>query len=196
MQEKYYFYPMSPTTGNISRRLFIYLSAIVLVATQWPLAACKRIFKTGEKAELDDVQVSTLKAVLIHLFPGSDIAPSANEVHTWRHIANVYSDLNILSKTRRLIRNGIRWVEESSIKLFNRRLIDLNPDEKDQVLRYMEDYKKGRSWISLILRYGLESMLGDPVYGINTNEKGWQWLNHIPGSPRPGVKNRYEPKEG
>jgi len=31
----------------------------------------------------------------------------------------------------------------------------------------------------------MESVLGDPVYNINKDGSGWNWLEHKPGLPRP-----------
>ena len=37
-----------------------------------------------------------------------------------------------------------------------------------------------------------EALLLDPLYGGNKEEKGWKWLNHTPGFPRPTEELRYE----
>jgi hypothetical protein len=36
-----------------------------------------------------------------------------------------------------------------------------------------------------MLKYIMESVLGDPIYDINTKQQGWAWLNHETGYPRP-----------
>jgi len=36
-----------------------------------------------------------------------------------------------------------------------------------------------------------EALLLDPIYGVNTNNIGWNWLNHDPGVPRPNKENMY-----
>jgi gluconate 2-dehydrogenase gamma chain len=49
----------------------------------------------------------------------------------------------------------------------------------------------GKQWISTILRYILEALLTDPIYGGNPNAIGWKWLDHQPGFPRPPANKRY-----
>jgi len=49
----------------------------------------------------------------------------------------------------------------------------------------------GNDWLWYIINHAFEAMLSDPVYGANTNEIGWKWLNFIPGEPRPPRVNPY-----
>ncbi|MEE8342688.1 MAG: gluconate 2-dehydrogenase subunit 3 family protein, partial [Gammaproteobacteria bacterium] len=61
----------------------------------------------------------------------------------------------------------------------------LNEQERETVLREIEQSRAGRNWLSTLLTYLLEALLADPVYGGNPNGIGWQWLEHQPGYPLP-----------
>ena len=67
----------------------------------------------------------------------------------------------------------------------------LNTDEKEKVLRQIEGSRAGSRWLSLMMTYLLEALLSDPVYGGNKDQKGWQWLEHIPGFPTPTTDQVY-----
>jgi len=72
--------------------------------------------------------------------------------------------------------------------LNNKNFLLLDDKEKERALREFEDSENGRYWLSLLLNYGLEAMLGDPIYGGNKDKKGWKLLHHHPGRPRPKMK--------
>jgi len=42
-----------------------------------------------------------------------------------------------------------------------------------------------------MMSYLIEALLSDPVYGGNKDQKGWLWLEHIPGFPTPGPDKVY-----
>jgi len=64
---------------------------------------------------------------------------------------------------------------------------DLVDAEKERILQQFTQTTFGRNWISLVLNYTFEALLGDPIYGGNVGEKGWKSLSHHPGRPRPKV---------
>jgi len=59
------------------------------------------------------------------------------------------------------------------------------------MLHQITKSKAGRRWVSKLLSYICEALLGDPVYGGNPDGIGWKWLNHHPGFPRPPKHKRY-----
>lgn len=42
-----------------------------------------------------------------------------------------------------------------------------------------------QSWISKLIYYGTEALLGDSIYGGNKKQIGWSSINHKIGYPRP-----------
>jgi hypothetical protein len=47
------------------------------------------------------------------------------------------------------------------------------------------------SYIARMITVIFEATLLDPIYGGNIDEKGWEWLAHTPGSPRPNETTKY-----
>jgi len=93
---------------------------------------------------------------------------------------------------RKFIVNGVGWLNDIASKRHEAVFIDLNGDQREDVLRQIEKTGAGERWISLILLYVFEALLSDPVYGGNTDQIGWRWLEHQPGFPRPPASQRYQ----
>ena len=43
----------------------------------------------------------------------------------------------------------------------------------------------GESWIESMLKFIMEAMFSDKIYGVNRDENGQKWVNHTIGLPRP-----------
>lgn len=80
---------------------------------------------------------------------------------------------------------GARWLEALSHDRAGQSFLELTEDAREKLLRQVEKSDAGRQWLDLLLRYLLEALLSDPVYGGNNGSKGWRWLAHRPGFPRP-----------
>jgi len=61
----------------------------------------------------------------------------------------------------------------------------ITSQQREDVLRQIEQSQAGRNWLSLLLTYLPEALLADPVYGGNPDGIGWTWLEHQPGYPTP-----------
>ena len=126
------------------------------------------------------------------LFPTTKNSPGAKDLNaatyfSWK-LMDTEEDPAILQK----LRDGLKWIEEESQKLFQKSFVKLSDSEKEQALRSLEKESYGESWISLTLTHIFEALLSDPVYGSNTSQSGWQWLEHTPGIPRPTELNTYK----
>lgn len=87
--------------------------------------------------------------------------------------------------TQEFIRNGIKWLNEESVSLYNDSYTNLSKEKREALLQKITQVQWGDSFIYTILKYIMEAVLGDPIYGINTKQQGWMWLNHETGYPRP-----------
>ena len=94
-------------------------------------------------------------------------------------------------KISNLLTNGMDWLEEECQTTYNRSFINLSSEEKDKIFRTIEKSNWGYRWLSLNLIYIFEALWSDPIYGGNTDEIGWKWLEHVPGLPRPTADNIY-----
>ena len=59
---------------------------------------------------------------------------------------------------------------------------------REAAIRAVVARDDGPAWALVLLMFGLEALLGDPVHGGNPGEIGWTWLGHVPGDPRPSAK--------
>ena len=142
--------------------------------------------------QLTDADFAILMAVQDHLFPTSEDSPGAKEVNAATYFSWTLMDTEKDPEIVQQLRDGIKWIDEEAQELFSKSFIDLNFNEKETALRSLEKESYGENWISMVLTNIFEALLSDPIYGSNTNETGWKWLEHAPGIPRPTQKNMYK----
>lgn len=128
----------------------------------------------------------TIAAVQQHLFPGGDGAPSAADVGAAEYLYMTMRHESFDYEVRDFILLGAQWAEQEAQGVFGRAFDVLGETEREQVCRILHnEYAQGEAWLSTMISYSLEALLGDPIYGCNIDEAGWQWLAHTPGLPRP-----------
>lgn len=135
----------------------------------------------------------TIGAVMSHLFPSEPAAPGAEEINALGYLQSVlgrddrdaHEDGAFLSAGAKFFRK--RVAIDNDGRTFN----ELSENEREAALRKMTASPDGANWVSMLMYYILESLLGDPVYGGNVNAVGWTWLDYTPGFPRPPEGKRY-----
>lgn len=144
------------------------------------LTAGVLVFFRGEVfAEIQPLD--TLEVLCDDLFPLSTTLESNS---AW-YIKNVILEHSkIDEKNKRFIRNGVKWLNEESALLYEKLYIDLPPAQREEVLQAISETHWGQSFIYAMLKYIMESVLGDPIYQINTEQKGWEWIGQSGGYPR------------
>jgi len=115
-----------------------------------------------------------LEKTLSHLFPNIEEFNMMNFIKLATN--NHYFNKNDL----KFIINGTKIVLKK-----NANYMDLEKDKVEYLLRDFELSSFGQRWLSLLIYYGLESMLSDPIYGGNKNSNGWKQFSHNAGVPRP-----------
>lgn len=176
---------------NINRKRFLYTLAIFGLVLQLPLNACKRILKIGD-TELKENEYFLMISILEHLLPSENDSPGAADGNAAVYINEKYKNSLIGDTDKMLIKSGLERLELISNRLTGSSFQDIPNLDKEKVLRELESFKKGKQFLSLLLSCSFEALLGDPIYGINKDEKGWKWLDHIPGSPRPNGQTKYQ----
>jgi len=136
-------------------------------------------------------QWKTIIAVQDHLFPSEAKAPGAKEVNSQAYLYAVLSDAGRDDEDRQLVINGLIELQDICWQQDKELFIKLNHVQRERALRTFEKTSNGSPWLMTILGYIFEALLVDPIYGGNTNELGWQWLEHQAGLPRPTLKTRY-----
>lgn len=178
----------------MKRRKFLLLTAGFALSTSLPLQAKKFpnvIIEPSQLIGLSSEQWQVMDAVLNHLFPSEDKAPGANDIYAtaWLHNALVMPDVE--QSHREVMRDGLLQLEKLSHKIHRASFTTLNEEKRESTLRTLEEDPEGRAWLRETLRYILEALLTDPIYGSNPNRIGWKWLKHQPGFPLPVVGKRY-----
>jgi gluconate 2-dehydrogenase gamma chain len=134
----------------------------------------------------------TLDAVLEHLLPSEADAPGAGEANALAWLQRVLLDDDTDAGHKEFLRAGIAQVEAITAEHYPQEFAELPSAQRETVLRAVEHSgSQGSAWLQEIIRYILEALLSDPVYGGNPNGVGWKWLRHTPGFPRPPREKRY-----
>jgi gluconate 2-dehydrogenase gamma chain len=178
----------------MERRKFLLLTAGFALGATLPLPAKKRpnvVIEPSPLIGLSSDQWQIMETVLNHLFPSEPDVPGAADIYAtaWLHNALVMPDVE--QSHRNVMRNGLLQLEKLSHKIHNRSFIALDEEKRESTLRTLEEDPEGRAWLRETLRYILEALLTDPIYGGNPKRIGWKWLKHQPGFPLPVVGKRY-----
>jgi len=179
----------------MKRRKFLLLTAgFALGAALSPLQAKKFpnvVIEPSKLVGLSSAQWQIMDAVLEHLFPSEPNAPGAKDVYATAWLHNALAMPDVEQSHRDVMRDGLLMLEKLANKIHQAPFIELNEEKKESTLRTLEEDRAGRAWLRETLRYILEALLTDPVYGGNPNSIGWKWLQHQPGFPQPIVGKRY-----
>ena len=140
---------------------------------------------------LSELEWNTLVAIQDILFPSEENAPGAREINAAGFFQWVISDPLLDPDETDFRKNGITWIEETAVENRSKSFVDLDKEKQEMVLRYAEKYSWGESWLSATILHIFEALLSDPVYGGNTDERGWKWLNYTAGIPRPSKGKIY-----
>ena len=177
----------------ITRRVFLNrLAALGSLAACFPAAmlAERRAAAAAAGASsiagwLDEDPWKTLAAVQQHLFPASDDAPGAGDIRAIHYLRAAIDNPAADGDDREFVFNGVGWLNDLTQEKYQQSFVALDEQQRETVLRQIEESRAGRNWLSLLLTYLLEALLADPVYGGNPDGIGWRWLEHQPGYPTP-----------
>jgi gluconate 2-dehydrogenase gamma chain len=177
----------------ISRRAFTKTTGFIAAFAPF-FAACKNLFKQNitNSFALTNAEYVILSAVHLHLFPDSKGVPGATFIQSAAYVQKLMTDPQIDTGEKRLIKSGIKWINDTALELHGIGFIDANKEQKESSLKDLSEYTKGNRWISRNITFILEALLADPIYNVNTAQSGWKWLNHSPGYPRPTKATKYQ----
>jgi gluconate 2-dehydrogenase gamma chain len=119
------------------------------------------------------------------LFAHSGIALLLQNINAVGYFSGVLDDAFISEDTKRFMRNGFTWLDESASKYYDKTYIQLDAPSRQNVLKHFSQTRRGHNWLVSIYSYFFEAMLCDPVYGANKDVSGWRYLDHYSGLPRP-----------
>lgn len=177
---------------KVSRQFFLRSITWASVAMHLPaISSCKSGQEDfGDTTPLNSKQLTTIRALFMVLFPSEGEGPGALDVKADYFLLWVLNDpLLDASENEFIIEKLDQFMEECN-KNYNSSFEEL--DEEDAV-EFVEEVAIGwgKSWISRLLTIIFEALFTDPFYGGNPDGVGWKWLEHDPGSPRPGKEITY-----
>jgi len=175
---------------SYNRRFFIKSVGAGVLLSQLPmLSACH--FDNASRNDIIDADTKTILYTLYILFPKNNNSPNVVQLNTLNHIRNYLSDKNIDPDEQKFLTNGVNWLDETAQEDYKKAFLELTLEQQNDIISKILKESWGESWLSKLLTLTFESLLFDPVYEVNTNEAGWQWLHHQPGQPRPQKTNQY-----
>lgn len=184
---------VKPNRTTLNRRHFLLGMAAISTSAIIPsVLSCSASPIHDVHNQLTDFDFATLMAVQDHLFPATENSPGAKDLNAATYYSWTIMDSEQDPAITQKMRDGLKWIEEESQKLYGKSFVKLSEERREKALRSLEKEGYGESWISLTLTNIFEALLSDPIYGSNTNKSGWNWLEHTPGVPQPNQNNIYK----
>ncbi|VAX00907.1 hypothetical protein MNBD_GAMMA22-951 [hydrothermal vent metagenome] len=168
------------------RKFLLQLSGISIATTLLPSVSF-----SNTTTQLQQQPWLTFAAVQQHLFPATKDSPGASDINAALYLKNTLNSPDMEYEDKKFILNGVKWLNGMSNKLKRKDFILLNEQDREIVLRKIEQSNAGQNWLATILLYIFEALLTDPVYGGNPKGIGWIWLQHQPGFPLPTKTKKY-----
>lgn len=141
---------------------------------------------------ITDEQTAILYECLNILFPNDGNGPGIDEINTISYILWSLEDPGSDKYFNKYLVEGVDWANEKAIEKIGSPFLELSDEQKEKSIAYFIQDNYGKEWCSIMMTFIIESLLIDPIYGCNSNESGWKWLNFTAGIPRPTEFNRYE----
>jgi len=167
----------------LTRRQLLIRAAGGSLAALLPLPAYSASDHQAGAAKSDPWPV--IDAVQQLLLPTEKHAPGAHEINALAYLQFVVNDTTLDADEREFITHGVKWLQGISLQTYQQSFVKLNGQQAERILQRISQSNAGENWLSTLMLYLTEALLTDPVYGGNTNQIGWKWLQHTPGFPRP-----------
>lgn len=184
------------TKWHQSRRVFIsnILAGSALLTIPW-LASCEINSKKNfdGKGIFTNSEMGLLHSIQNTLFPDDANGPSASDVNAHNYLIWYLSDELLDRKDYNYFVDGFMSFKKFALSTYSSSQIleNLTSSQWESLINNATKIVEHKNWLSRILTLIFEALLLDPIYGGNTNEIGWQWLNHVPGNPRPTNELKY-----
>lgn len=178
------------TEAPLSRREFIILLSSATAGFPVNVLSQRREQVLAPPQPLEDPWL-TLTTLQEHLFPAEADSPGASDIQALDYLRHMLKAPDTDNEEVEFIIKGVGWLNDLSTTTYQRPFHKLDTTLKEKILRKIEQSSAGERWLSLQLTYIIEALLSDPAYGGNANGRGWQWLEHQPGFPRPSADRLY-----
>jgi gluconate 2-dehydrogenase gamma chain len=182
--------------ANLARRSFLVDSlkaaGALSFTSAWLLLPGCSDNRAQDQTRLSQIEPwYTFAATQQQLFPDDGDGPDAKAINATVYLKFVLEAPDTDPADRKFLLDGVDWLNRLAIARYSGVFANCEPAEREILLREITRSEAGERWLSNLLVYIFEALLSDPVYGGNPDGIGWQWLQHIPGFPRPPYNKRY-----
>lgn len=181
---------------EFNRRNWLKITVLGLVAVQLPwLVSCddnssSEVILDG-KGILTEEEIKFIFELQNSLVPKDGNGPSANDVNAHNYFVWTLSGKNIPQEDRTYFIEKTQEFMMLCEAQFLRKFTNLSSQEKTSFIDKNIQSGWTRTYISRMITVIFEAILLDPVYDVNPNEIGWNWLQHSPGMPRPTLETKF-----
>lgn len=180
---------------STNRRAFIKSVGVLAVYSQ--IIQFQSCQTTADNKYVSNQYLTALQAEIIQkiqeiLFPNDGNGPSVNDINAYGHFVWVLSDKRKRQDEIEYLINGLNWVEETAVENYQKSFNQLTNQQVHQLVDFIANENWGKDWLSVVLTLIFEALALDSIYNINTNQIGWEWLQHQNGTPRPNSNITYD----
>lgn len=125
------------------------------------------------------------------LFPADGNGPDATQIHAYQYLNWVLSDENYDKDIQKSIIKGLGKLAEFALEHFGKPYGKMSQKDKISLVEKAVQTTWGENLMARLVSMILDALVIDPIYGVNTNEVGWNWLGHTPGLPRAKSQDKY-----
>lgn len=182
---------------TLNRRRWLQMALLGGIALSSPWITSCETSNEQDEPNLDGAGIFTheemknIYALQNFLLPEEGHGPSAAAMNAHQYFIWSLNDQNLPNPDKEYFINKTL------------QFIELCKDQKNKPFHLLQEIEKENfilknitegwfeSYLSRMITVIFEATLLDPIYGGNINEMGWEWLEHIPGSPRPDENTKY-----
>ena len=122
---------------------------------------------------------TTIAAAQEHMLPSSISSPGALSVNAIGYLDAAIRQGAVPPEQLASLIRGAEALDKRAGGAF------ANAPQKDALLRAYQKTPDGEAWMTAVLSYALEALLGDPIHGGNPGGIAWAWAGIRPPFPRP-----------
>lgn len=164
----------------LTRKEFIKRVSLAGVALQLPwIMSCT----SDEEKDRIERKLNFRQTIVDILFPLTDDGPGAVEFYADSYITWYINEPNTDEYWGRVLKNGYhKFISEISDEDSFMKLSRVDQEEK---INEVYGASWGKEWLSKHITLIFEAMLCHPIYNINPDKIGWEYLEVQPGHPDP-----------
>ena len=137
------------------------------------------------------INIYYLRAIIDVLLPQNNIAPSGTSFNADIYFLWLVSDNKLDEAKRVSLINSIERINIYILEHYSNSIDKLSVNKQNEAIENISMIDWGETALSLIMTVCFEAMFANPLYGSNTDYKGWNWLKYQGGIPQPNAENKY-----